>query len=239
MLRRRLHRKAREFAIRRIVRRRPPPIVEAVRAERLSYLEEVALCDLFSAVRDIEAAGCPGRLIEAGCGLGGSAIVIASAKDAKRQFDVYDLFGMPPGATDGDGPDVHALYERIASGRQEGIGGDVFYGYRDDVYAECVANLERHGIATERGDVNLVCGLLQDTLEVQEPVALAHVDCDRYESVKTCLQRIAPRLVRGGRLIIDDYVAWSGCRNAVDEYFAGKRDEYRFAWLSRLHVVRR
>jgi hypothetical protein len=28
--------------------------------------------------------------------------------------------------------------------------------------------------------------------------------------------------VPGGRIVLDDYYKWSGCRAAVDEYFAGR-----------------
>ena len=53
----------------------------------------------------------------------------------------------------------------------------------------------------------------------------------------TCLSRIAPLLVPGGRIVLDDYYAWSGCRAAVDEYFAD-RGGFRFEQRARLHVVR-
>ena len=49
--------------------------------------------------------------------------------------------------------------------------------------------------------------------------------------------RLAPLLVPGGRLVLDDYHTWSGCRRAVDEYFAG-RAGFRMEHRSRLHVVR-
>jgi O-methyltransferase len=38
--------------------------------------------------------------------------------------------------------------------------------------------------------------------------------------------------------VIDDYDRWSGCRKAVDEYFANKHDGYSFIRRSRLHIVR-
>jgi asparagine synthase (glutamine-hydrolysing) len=53
----------------------------------------------------------------------------------------------------------------------------------------------------------------------------------------TCLERIAPLLVPGGRIVLDDYYMWSGCRRAVDEYFEG-RDEFRLEQRAKLHVVR-
>lgn len=88
-------------------------------------------------------------------------------------------------------------------------------------------------------DVHLVKGLFQDTLHIGDQVALAHIDADWYESVMTCLTRIAPRLISGGVLVIDDYDDWSGCRTAVDEYFADRHEEYEFIRRSRLHIVRR
>ena len=85
--------------------------------------------------------------------------------------------------------------------------------------------------------VELVQGLFEDTLAIDEPVALAHLDGDWYASTMTALTRIAPWLTVGGRLVIDDYDTWSGCRTAVEEYFAG-RPGYRFERRGRLHVVR-
>ena len=86
-------------------------------------------------------------------------------------------------------------------------------------------------------NVELIQGLFEDTIELDEPVALAHLDGDWYESTMTCLERIAPLLVPGGRIVLDDYYAWSGCRAAVDEYFAG-RDGFRLEHGTKLHVVR-
>jgi hypothetical protein len=87
-------------------------------------------------------------------------------------------------------------------------------------------------------NVEFVRGLFEDTLHVDKPVALAHLDCDWYESVKLCLERIEPMLQAGGVLVIDDYDAWSGCRAAVDEYFLGRQDRFLFQRTSRLHIVK-
>ena len=56
--------------------------------------------------------------------------------------------------------------------------------------------------------------------------------------MSTCLERIAPQLVVGGRLVIDDYGTWSGARDAVDDYFSDRRAEFAFESRARLHVVR-
>jgi asparagine synthase (glutamine-hydrolysing) len=215
------------------------PIVRSVRAESLSYLDEIALNDLFEGVQAVEQSGLSGILIEAGCALGGSAIVIAAAKSEARPFLVFDVFGMIPPPSEQDGIDVHRRYREIKNGQSLGMGGEKYYGYEENLFDKVTENFRRHGVPVETKNIHLVRGLFQDTLRIDETVAFAHIDGDWYESVRTCLERIEPRLVPGGALVIDDYDAWSGCRKAVDEYFADKKDRYEFVRKARLHVVRK
>jgi asparagine synthase (glutamine-hydrolysing) len=172
------------------------------------------------------------------CALGGSAIVIASAKAPTRPFYVYDVFGMIPAPGAADGPDVHQRYATIASGKAEGLKGGTYYGYEDDLFGKVTRTFQHYGFSGDDHHIYLVQGLLEDTLFPEGAVALAHIDGDWYQSVRTCLERIVPHLVSGGTLVIDDYDDWSGCRKAVDEYFAGKREQFRFTQKSRLHVTR-
>ncbi len=211
--------------------------IARVRREHLTYLKAEHLRDLAAAVRDLDANGTEGLVIEAGTARGGSAIVLAAAKRPERPMKVYDVFGMIPPPSEQDGPDVHARYAKIAAGEAKGVGGDTYYGYRDDLYDEVVESFARLGVPVAEHGVELVRGLFEDTIHLDAPVALAHLDGDWYESTMTCLTRIAPLVVSGGRIVLDDYFAWSGCRTAVDEYFAG-RDEFRFERGAKLHVVR-
>src|SRR5918994_2174184 len=151
----------------------------------------------------------------------------ARAKGRERPLLVHDVFGMIPPPTEADGEDVQARYETIASGRSPGLGEDTYYGYEPDLISKVRQNFERFGLSPEDNAVSLVRGLFQDTIVGDEPVALAHIDGDWYESVRTCLERIGPRLVPGGVMVIDDYFKWSGCRSAVDEFLAEHPDRYR------------
>jgi asparagine synthase (glutamine-hydrolysing) len=160
--------------------------------------------------------------IEAGCALGGSTILISKLKNRSRPFKVYDVFGMIPPPTDEDGDDVQNRYKTISSGESGGIGGDKYYGYEDYLYQKVQDNLKEFGVDVERQNISLIKGLLQETLEVDQPVAFAHIDVDWYDPVRTCLERIVPNLVSGGCIILDDYLDWSGCRKATDEYFRGR-----------------
>ena len=178
----------------------PPAVEDAIaraREEHLTYLKADNLRALAAVVVDLEADSRPGLLIEAGAARGGSAIVIAAAKAAERPMKVYDVFGMIPPPTERDGADVHKRYEKIAGGEAKGPGGETYYGYRDDLYDEVTESFSRLGVPLAEHNVELVRGLFEDTIVLDEPVAFAHLDGDWYESTMTCLTRIAPLLVPG------------------------------------------
>lgn len=210
-----------------------------IRKARITYLHHRALWDLAQATRMVEKQGIPGVILEAGTALGGSAIMMALAKSTDRPLKVYDVFSMIPEPTDADGEDVHARYQSILAGASEGIQGDLYYGYQADLKRKVEENFERFNRPLARHHVELIEGLFEDTLVgLDVPVALAHVDGDWYQSVMTCLEAIAPRLSIGGRMVFDDYDAWSGCRTAIDQYFQGKESSFRMERHKRLHVVR-
>lgn len=210
----------------------PAPVrrtLREVRSRRLTYLSPRKLNALAEQALRIEKQGIPGTMLEAGCAMGGSAILFASAKAPTRPLRIYDVFGMIPAPTDADGQDVHARYEVIKEGKASGLGGDVYYGYRDDLYDAVQASFGALGYPPALNRVELFKGLVQDTLVVDAPVALAHIDVDWYDPVMTCLERITPFLSLGGVLILDDYLDWSGSRKATDDYFAGQ-DRSRFVF---------
>lgn len=212
--------------------------VLSVKRDNLTYLTRKDLMNLYRAVKEVEAAGIPGVFVEAGCALGGSSIAIGTAKSTQRTFRIYDAFGLIPPPSEKDGVDVHARYEEIKSGQSRGLGGDTYYGYVENLQEVVTTNLARYGLPVDQHNIRLIKGYFEDTLYINEPVAFAHIDCDWYASVMTCLLQIAPNLSPGGVMVFDDYSDWSGCRMAVDEYFRDK-DGYRLILKGRkLHVVR-
>jgi asparagine synthase (glutamine-hydrolysing) len=72
--------------------------------------------------------------------------------------------------------------------------------------------------------VSLHRGAFEETLHPAGPIALAHIDSDWYESVRTCLVRLGPRIGPGGMIVLDDYEDYGGCRQAVDEFLAQAPD---------------
>jgi hypothetical protein len=205
--------------------------------EHLTYLEAAALFDLRDRVREADSEGLQGAFIEAGCALGGSAIVLAASKSASRALFVYDVFGMIPPPSERDGRDVIERYEEIKSGHSQGIQKDLYYGYDPGLLARVEDNFRRFGIDLVASHVKLIQGLFEETIRLSCPVALAHIDGDWYDSVAVCLRQIWPALVPGGVIVIDDYDDWSGCRRAVDDFLLMTSDAHTER-RSRLHLVK-
>lgn len=214
-------------------------VISDVENMRLSYLESDTLGELMEAV--YRANSLEGDIVETGCALGGSSICIASEKISSKKFFVYDVFGMIPQPGEKDGADVLERYRVIREGKSQGIGGDMYYGYQDDLLQVVKDNFRKIlGMSDlEANKIWLVKGLFQDTLKCNDPIALAHIDCDWYDSVKVCLEHIVPKLVVGGILIIDDYYHWSGAREAVDDYFRDKKELFMFDKKRRLHITKK
>lgn len=219
-----------------IKRKKLPQKIKYVKDENLTYLDKDALEDIYDRVVELERKKIDGIIIEAGCALGGSAIVISDAKKSYRCLKLYDVFDEIPAPGDKDGSDVHERYETIKDGEAKGIGNNEYYGYKENLLEEVKEELNESGNNIEENNIKIHKGLFENTLQVDSKVALAHIDCDWYESVMVCLERIIPNMSEGGYIVIDDYHHWSGCKQAVDEYFEGKRDKFEFETKSRLHI---
>jgi len=213
-------------------------VIYRVKSQRISYKSFEQLAELYDIIKSLELKSIDGEFIEAGCALGGSAVVISAAKQQARPFHLYDTFEMIPPPSEKDGEDVHERYETITQGKATGISGDTYYGYQDNLLGEVTQTFTDFQMPAADHNITMHKGLFEDTLSVDQPVAMAHLDCDWYESVLVCLQQIVPNLTLGGLLIIDDYNDWSGCKQAIDEYFADKQADFRFDFGSQLLIWR-
>jgi O-methyltransferase len=202
------------------------PCARQVMRDRLTYLSPRKMRVIERAARRIQRKRVPGDFIECGVALGGSAILLASLLGPQRRFHGYDVFETIPAPGPQDESDAHRRYEVIKSGASTGIGGGEYYGYMKNLRDVVMGNFRKYGFDVDDRRIHLHRGLFQDTLHFQADarVALAHIDCDWYEPVKLCLERIYPRLAVGGCMILDDYNDYQGCKKAVDEFLAGKTD---------------
>jgi O-methyltransferase len=203
-----------------------------VRQERLTYLAPDKLRRLDRAVGEALQATRQGDVVEFGLALGGSGVLLAQkARRRGRRFVGFDVFGMiPPPTSDKDDEKSKQRYEVIAAGKSEGLGGEVYYGYRTELYKEVCATFDRYGVPVDGQGVQLIQGLFQETWQSYstDAVAFAHIDCDWYDPVKFCLEAVAEKLAPGGVMVLDDYNDYGGCRTAVDEFLAA-RPRYRLS----------
>ena len=169
-------------------------LVAAVRDERLTYLRPRCSRTWPPACCRSSATASTGSSSRRATARGGSAIVLAAAKSPARPMKVYDVFGTIPPPTEQDGAGRPRRYATITGRRGQGSGGETYYGYRDDLYQRGRGLLRSPWRRRRRAQRRAVRGLFEDTIQLDEPVALAHLDGDWYESTMTCLTRIAPLL---------------------------------------------
>lgn len=220
-----------------------PSRARRVKADNLTYLADQKLLSLHREMARIRRDNVPGDFLEFGVALGGSAILMAQECASDRSFHGFDVFGMIPApGHEKDDEKSKARYEEIRSGRSVGLGGDIYYGYRDNLYDEVRASFTRYGLPVDQKRVHLHKGLFSDTWPVAAPniarVSLAHIDCDWYEPVQFCLNAIAPLMSPHGAIILDDYNDYGGCRTATDEFLTLHR-QFRVSRQSGHLVLRR
>ncbi len=96
-------------------------------------------------------------------------------------------------------------------------------GFSGTSYERLLEKARRFGL--ERA-VSVVKGYFHETLGryANHRFCFVHLDCVLYQSYKECLDFFYPRLVKGGVILLDEYLdpPWPGCTQAVDEFLADK-----------------
>lgn len=149
-----------------------------------------------------------GSFVECGVCNGGSAGIIASVAkhNENRQIWLFDSWeGLPePGEDD------------ISYTGEPGQRG-MCLGSKEKVKELLFKKLKLNS-----NKVHLIKGWFNDTIPFHKKdigkIALLHLDCDWYESVKFCFEELYDNVVKDGFIFIDDYGHWKGCRRAVDEF---------------------
>jgi len=212
----------RRRATNRLNRIKLPPVAREVRRRHLTYLSDAKFLSLRDAVRQVKRGNVAGDFAEFGVALGGSAIYLASELEDGRRLRGYDVFGMIPPPGERDDEKSKERYEIIRSGRSEGLGGDVYYGYQEDLFGRVCETFRTFGYPVDGSRIVLQAGLFEQTVGfgAEDRLALVHIDCDWHDPVTFCLERTAPVLSHGGMMILDDYNDYGGCRRAADAFIA-------------------
>lgn len=161
--------------------------------------------------RDVIERKIEGDMVECGVYAGAECAVMARAiMDASvynRKVHLFDSFeGIPA-----PGPEDH---EFIEAEKPKGDVACPIEGVQN--------NMENWGIPPELlvyhpgwFEVTMP-SLFDDGQSWLQRISLLRMDGDLYESTKTCMHYLYPRVSRGGWVIVDDYQL-SGCRKAIHE----------------------
>ncbi len=190
-----------------------PEFAELLRQVRpCTMLSTERLLSLYTLARAIGEEDLEGNFVECGVAAGGSSALLATVmrrtgRRSRRLFACDTFAGMPePGAVD-----THRGIHAEATGWGTGT---------------CSAPLESLlALCATLGVRDLlvpVQGLFEETLPARRteigPIALLHMDGDWYSSTMAILENLYDAVVPGGRIQIDDYGHWEGCRKAVEEF---------------------
>jgi hypothetical protein len=158
--------------------------------------------------------GVQGDLVETGVWRGGATIlmraILKAYGDADRTVWAADSFaGLP--VPDTENYPADAGYDISTSAGFEELAVSV---------EQVQANFARYGLLDDQ--VRFLVGWFRDTLPSApiERIAVLRLDGDLYESTMDALNALYPKLSVGGYLIVDDYLSWPPCKQAVDDYRA-------------------
>lgn len=179
----------------------------------------------------------PEDIVECGVAGGGTLILFATLNansDSPRHIYGFDSFEGLPAPT----------REDVAGSKSTAREG-MFKTSEESVWR----SLRQVGFDDRalRTEITLVKGLLVDTLpQFRGQVALLHCDVDLYESTKTVLETLWPRVTTGGIVTFDEYrhEDWPGVEKAVDEYFSsdfeqGTAELHHDPFAHRSYVIKR
>jgi O-methyltransferase len=175
----------------------------------LTLLGKQRLDNLQWCVEEVLKRKVPGDLIETGVWRGGACILMRAILKAHgirdRKVWLADSFeGLPP-----PDPDRYPVDRRSTFHEQHGFAISL---------TEVQSNFEKYGLLDDQ--VEFVKGWFSETL----PKLAGHVwsvirlDGDMYQSTWEALESLYPGLSIDGFVIIDDFGALPGCRQAVLDY---------------------
>ncbi|MFY1698036.1 TylF/MycF family methyltransferase [Solwaraspora sp. WMMA2101] len=178
----------------------PPEAETMIGLRRLDNLE--------NCVTEVIENGIPGDLIETGVWRGGACIFMRALLKAYGEHDrtvwVADSFrGLPR-------PDPHR-----SADVEDALWKEPFLAVPLD---RVQANFRRYDLLDSQ--VRFLPGWFEDTLPnaAIDRIAVMRLDGDLYDSTMVALDSLYPKLSVGGYVIIDDYHAVRGCREAVDDF---------------------
>lgn len=193
----------------------PPEFAQVLQKIRpYTMLSTARLRSLYNLAISVCREDLPGNMVECGVAAGGSsallAWVIKRYSQRPRTLFCFDTFAGMPAPTEAD---THAKTPANATGWGEGTCAAPM-----DSLIDICQQLEVDDI------IHPVKGLFKDTLPTTSSqighIALLHMDGDWYESTRDILDNLYDQVVPQGRIQVDDYGHWEGCKKAIHEFEA-------------------
>ena len=157
-------------------------------------------------MRDIETRGVEGAIAEVGVYRGETARLLHHYLPGRR-LHLFDTFG--------------GFDARDTDAEKETTGATVPSGQFGDTSVEAV----RRRVAPRNRNVIFHPGLFPESCGAavrEERFALVHLDADLHRPTLSALGVFYPLVARGGYIVVHDYNAWHGARQATDEFLADK-----------------
>ena len=178
------------------------------------------LAHTFYTIKELDKQNIEGDIVECGVWKGGQIIISWLANtNTQRNFWLYDTFEGMTTPTDADfkiNKDGTKGYAKDSGKSKNG-----FDQWCRAEVEEVEENLNKFMIPQAKrnfikGDV---CKTLDDTSNLPNKIAFLRLDTDWYESTLKELQVLWPRVVKGGYMVLDDYLSGKGSKRAVHEVF--------------------
>lgn len=162
------------------------------------------------------AANVAGNIVECGVFKGASFLRWANFRElfqnnATQKIIGFDIFGQFPDATLEEEVKHREMYLDAAG--DQSISADQLREVLDR------HNLNRNIELVEGDILKSIPDYLKRNPSLR--ISMLIVDVDMYEPTKTILEQLYPLVVRGGVVVLDDYIVWEGATKAIDEYFKG------------------
>jgi len=177
-----------------------------------TMLGPARLWSLYSLALQVCEENVPGHFVECGVAAGGSSALMAAvisrhSRQPRRVFACDTFAGMP---------DASKFDTRRGEAADD-------TGWGKGTCAAPVESLREISRALKvESIVEPVQGLFSETLPTNRErfgeIALLHMDGDWYSSTRDILVNLFDQVVPRGRIQIDDYGFWEGCRRAVTEF---------------------
>ena len=206
-------------------------LVEFEKINKISLTSQPNKWSLLQSLKHVKDNKIDGDIVETGVFKGANLILINNFLNKfhiNKKIFAYDTYSGQSDPTDLD-YDIKgtSMKKKFSDYKKQNI-TPVFCALddvKDNIKKYSNNNLDK---------ITFIKGKVEDTLIVEKnlpsKISILRLDTDFYESVKTSLEILYPRLVSGGVLIIDDYGHFKGAKIAVDNFFKDKKS----IWMHRV-----